>query len=127
MSAIIFQIQSTLIVGLMIFGVMKRRQRSLHVKTMVSVIVWDILLVLQIELNRGALAKAVGVAKNYWLLNFHVSIAVTTVIIYFALIMTGRKILAGNNEIRTNHKKLGFSALILRLITYITSFMIVNH
>ena len=99
MSAIIFQIQSTLIVLLMIFGITKRRVRNLHVKIMSLVIAWDILLILQIELNRGAINKASQVAKNSGLLTFHVFIAVTTVFIYFAMIYSGRKILSGNKSL----------------------------
>jgi hypothetical protein len=100
--------------------------RKLHVKITSLVIIWDVLLILQIELNRGAVAKAMKVAVNPMLLTFHVFIAVTTVLLYFALIYTGRKILSGDNEVRSLHLKLGKSAFSLRMLTYITSFFVVT-
>ena len=51
--------------------------------------IWDILLVLQIELMRGAIDKAMKVQVNSSLLNFHVSIAVLTVFLYFFMGRTG--------------------------------------
>jgi hypothetical protein len=126
MSAILFQIQSSIIVLLMIWGVSKRRVRKLHIKIMSSVIIWDIILILQIELNRGAVAKASKVAKNHWLMNLHVAMAVATVLLYFVLIYSGRKLLKGNNEIRSLHQKTGMSAFSLRILTYVTSFFVVE-
>jgi hypothetical protein len=55
MSSIIFQAQSILIVALLIYGVYHRKNRYRHVKIMKSAIIWDLLLVAQIELNRGAI------------------------------------------------------------------------
>jgi len=126
MSAVIFQIQSTLIVLLMIFGISKRHIQKLHVKIMSAVIIWDIILILQIELTRGAIAKASKVMVNPMLLTFHVFIAVTTVLLYFALIYTGRKMLTGDYSVRPLHQKLGKSAFSLRMLTYATSFFVVN-
>ncbi len=122
MSTIIFQIQSTLIVILLIFGVYKRKNRQIHIKTMYTTIIWDILLVLQIELTRGAINKASKVIENPMLLNIHVSLALTTVLLYFAMLFTGNKLKKGFESIRTQHMFLGWTTLTLRLLTYITSF-----
>jgi hypothetical protein len=126
MSAVLFQIQSSIIVLLMIWGVSKRRVRNLHVKIMSSVIIWDIILILQIELSRGAVAKASKVSKNHWLMNLHVSMAVATVLLYFVLIYSGRKLLKGDEQIRNLHQRTGMSAFSLRLLTYVTSFFVVD-
>ncbi len=124
-TAIIFQIQSFLILSLIYFGVYQRRNRSLHVKIMASAIIWDILLVLQIQLNRSAIQKAVKVVENPMILTVHVCIAVSTVLLYFALIYTGRKLLKGESAIRPKHKLLGISTVVLRTLTFITSFFAV--
>lgn len=87
-------------------------------------IIWDLLLVLQIELSRGAIAKASKAMTNPWLLNFHVTIAVTTVLLYFVLGITGTQLNKGKNNLRPWHKKLGVLALTLRTLTLITSYLV---
>jgi len=124
MSAIIFQIQSTLILLLLWVGVINKKNRGLHVKLMSIGIIWDILLVLQIELTRGAIAKASKVVTNEWLLNFHVTIAVSTVVLYGFMVYFGRKLLKGDNSVRAKHKLLGIITITLRTLTYITSFLV---
>lgn len=121
-TAQIFQIQSALILTLMIVGIINRKNRSRHVKIMATTIIWDILLVLQIELNRGAIIKASKAVTNAMILNIHVTIAVSTVLIYFVMIYTGRKLLKGDASARSLHKKMGWTALTLRILTFVTSF-----
>ena len=48
-SAVVFQIQSFCVYALMVFGITKRKKRKIHVPTMITVLVWDIILILQIE------------------------------------------------------------------------------
>lgn len=93
---------------------------------MATSIIWDILLILQIELNRGAIIKASKAMTNQMMLNIHVSFAVLTVLFYGAMVYTGRKFLKGENEIRPLHKKLGWTTLSLRILTFITSFWAVT-
>ena len=124
-SAVIFQIQSVLIYSLMIFGISKRRQRNVHVPTMITVLTWDILLILQIELNRDAVAKAANALKNPAILNIHISLAVSCVVFYVLLIHSGRKLLKGQNCYRLRHRIFGWTAFVLRTLTLITSFMAV--
>jgi hydrogenase-4 membrane subunit HyfE len=123
-TALLFQIQSALILLLLFVGVYFKRERKRHVRIMTSAIIWDILLILQIELNRGAIAKAVQVTENKWLLNVHVSLAVTCVLFYFVMFYTGRKLLNFDNSIRPRHKLFGMITLTLRILTFITSFFI---
>ena len=87
-SAVAFQIQSILVYALMVFGISKRKQRKIHVPTMIAVLTWDILLILQIELGRGAVEKASKALVNPLILNIHVSFAVSCVIFYILLIFT---------------------------------------
>ncbi len=124
-SAAVFQIQSLCIYALMVFGIMKRKNRKIHVPTMITVLTWDIILILQIELSRGAVEKASQALVNPVLLNVHVSFAVSCVIFYLLLIYTGRKLLKGSNDYRLRHRLFGWMAFTLRTLTLITSFFVV--
>ncbi|MBC7537588.1 MAG: hypothetical protein H7281_02110 [Bacteriovorax sp.] len=124
-SAVVFQIQSFLVYALMVFGISKRKKRRIHVPTMITVLTWDVLLILQIELNRGAVEKAVKALINPIILNIHVSLAVSCVVFYVLLIYTGRKLLKGDNTYRLRHRIFGWTAFTLRTLTLITSFFAV--
>lgn len=125
-SGVIFQIQSSLILLLIFFGISKSKQRKTHVKIMSSAIIWDILLILQIELSRGAVAKASKALSNPIILNIHVSLAVSSVILYGVMVYLGRRVLKGDNEILSLHKKFGLLTVICRTLTYVTSYFVVT-
>lgn len=125
-TAIIFQIQSFLILSLILIGVYFRKHRKTHIKFMLTAIIWDILLILQIELNRNAIAKASKAVSNTMILNIHVSLAVLTVLFYFAMLYTGKKFIGGDSSIRPLHRKLGWTTVALRILTFATSFFAVS-
>ncbi len=106
----------------MIAGIYSRYNRVLHVRIMSLAMIWDIILILQIELSRSAILKASRAVTNAMALNVHVTIAVTTVVFYGFMVYTGRKLLAGDREIRRKHRILGYSTFTLRLLTFATSF-----
>ena len=95
---------------------------------MPTAVIWDILLILQIELNRSAIVKATEAMMELGsklMLNIHVSIAVTTVVLYFVQIYLGRKTLSGKRpELLDRHKLLGYLTITMRILTFITSFFI---
>ena len=126
MSSIIFQVQSILIVSLLFYGVYHRRNKYKHVKIMKTAIIWDLLLVAQIELTRGAIMKASKVITNPALLNIHVSLAVSTVLLYGFVFYTGSKLNNGQENFRPKHKFLGLLTLTIRVLTLITSFLVNN-
>lgn len=123
-----YQSQSIAIVLLMLLGVYFRHQRYIHVKFMSVVIIWDFLLILQIELARGAIEKAGQMMKNAIILNIHVTLACTTVVFYGLMIYTGRKILKGPVSVvlKRYHGILGRMTLVLRMLTFFTSFFVVK-
>ena len=92
---------------------------------MICVLSWDILLILQIELGRAAVEKAVKALANPWILNVHVTLAVSCVVFYILLIFSGRKLLKGDSLYRPRHKFFGWTAFGLRTLTLITSFFAV--
>ena len=123
-STIIFQAQSILIVALMIYGVYHRKTRFKHVKIMKTAILWDLLLVAQIQMNRDAIQKASNAMDNPMILNIHVSLAISTVLLYIVVGITGQKLKNGNEGIRNVHKGVGILTLTTRIATLITSNLI---
>lgn len=125
-SAILFQTQSVLILVIMTWGIYLRRQRATHIKMMSTAIIWDILLIAQIELSRGAINKAAESmttnALSQSILNVHVALAISSVVLYVFMIITGRKLLKGSLTIRPKHKFLGWTTFVVRILTFITSF-----
>jgi cyanate permease len=126
-SSVIFQIQSAIILLLMYVGVYNRKNRNLHVKMMLGAIIWDVLLILQIELTRSAIAKASKVFTNPLLLKVHLFFAITSVVLYVVMGLTGKKLLNGDNSVRSRHKVLGWTTLFFRTMTFITSFWAVSN
>ncbi len=125
-SAVIFQMQSVSILLLMYVGVIFKRNRKLHVKLMSIAMIWDILLILQIELTRSAIIKASESAINNksLILNIHVAMAITCVILYGMMVHSGRRLLRGDTFVRPRHRKMGYATLVLRTLVFITSFFV---
>jgi uncharacterized membrane protein YozB (DUF420 family) len=122
MEAWLMQSQSLGILIVMAVGYYYRRQRQKHVKIMSFAMIWDVCLILQIELSRSAILKATRAVSNPWILNLHVSIAVSTVLLYVVMIYTGRKMLSGQEQFRGRHRLLGYGTLLMRILTFVTSF-----
>ncbi len=123
-TSVFFQLQSILIIALIFFGISKRKQKFTHMKIMKSAILWDLLLVAQIEFSRGAIAKASKMITNPALLNIHVFLAVSTIVFYFFTYYFGNKLAGGNESIRMKHKIFAGLSLIFRLSTFVTSNLI---
>lgn len=125
-TAVIFQSQSFIIYSLMIFGILKRKNRKIHVPVMSTVLILDIILILQIELGRNAVEKAAKAIVNPLILNIHVTFALLSVIFYVLLVITGRKLLKGEHSIKSRHRLFGWTAFALRTLTLLTSFFAVS-
>ena len=124
MEAYLMQIQSFCILMIMIAGIYWRRNRTRHIRIMATAMIWDVILILQIELSRSAILKASKALTNAMALNIHVSIAVTTVVLYGIMIYTGRKLLRGE-PVRKQHRILGYTTFFMRIMTFATSFLAV--
>ncbi|MFG1499383.1 hypothetical protein ABMA70_04175 [Halobacteriovorax sp. XZX-3] len=121
-SATFFQIQSFLILSLMIYGVTQSKKRQKHVKIMSGAMIWDVILILQIELSRSAIDKAMEVFQSQTALKIHLFFAVSSVLLYIAMVISGRMILKGNSSFIKKHRYLGITTLAFRILTFITSF-----
>jgi len=117
---------STFVLLLIAAGVYYRKQPRIHLNLMGAAFIIDMLLVLYIEIARHAIEKTVDPAHHTGpLLWFHIFVSVAVLVAYVGQIQLGRKILAGFIASRNLHIKLGLTFCTLRLLNYITSFMII--
>lgn len=114
---------STLVLLLIAAGVYFRGNTRVHLRFMLAAFVADVSLVIYIEASRHAVEKVAHHAG--WLLWTHVAISVAVLIAYVAQIQLGRRILQGFVASRSLHIRLGLTFCTLRLLNYITSFIIV--
>lgn len=121
-SALLFQVQSFCILALMVYGATQARQRLRHIKLMSAAIAWDLLLILQIELTRNAVAKAMKVVENPTMLKVHLFFALGSVLLYIVMAVTGTKVYKGRSDLIRLHKRFGITTLIFRALTLATSF-----
>jgi hypothetical protein len=121
---VLFHVQSAVVLLLIYAAVFNRRKRALHIRLAKTAIIWDIILVLQIEIARGAVEKAVHVGTNKWLLNYHVAVAISVVVLYIVTWILGRRLSRGDESVRPVHRIIGWLIVAMRTSTLITSYMI---
>ncbi len=114
---------STVVLLLIMAGVYYRRKPKVHLRYMLAAFLLDVSLVLYIETTRHAVEKVVH--HTGLLLWFHVVVSVAVLTAYIAQIELGRRIMNGFIASRQTHIRLGLTFCTLRLVNYITSFMIV--
>ena len=123
-SSIIFQTQSAIILLLIYYGVFIRKNRQLHPKVMTTAIIWDFLLVLQIELTRSAIKTTLNVNSHSGILNIHLFFSISTAILFLFLLYSGRKLVKGDKKLRAWHIRVGLTTVVFRTATLITSLML---
>ena len=121
-TAIIFEIQTFLILLLLFVCFYFRKDKFKHIKIMKTAIAWDLLLVAQIELTRGAIKITATQVPEYKYLAIHLFFAISSVLMYFVILYTGTKLKNGNEKFRKFHKILGITCLSFRTMAAITSF-----
>ena len=121
--SILFHLQSFCILCVLGVGILLRRRRRWHVSLMLGAMVWDIVLILQIELFRDAIFKASRFMENSPLLNVHITLAVITLFFYGASLYTGKRLLAHDFSARKLHRRVGVGAFSLRILTFVTGLL----
>lgn len=117
---------STIVLLLIAAGVYYRKRTHLHLGLMTSAFVLDVVMVLWIELTRHAVEKTVNPEHHTGaLLWFHIAVSVGVLVAYVWQIELGRRLLRGLAATRGLHIKLGATFCTLRLLNYVTSFLIV--
>ncbi|MBI2520120.1 MAG: hypothetical protein HYV97_06875 [Bdellovibrio sp.] len=127
-----FQIQNALVLAILLWGLKERYHRKRHVVIMTSALLWDLLLVIQIQFARHAIQKAMAAPTNPLVLNVHVTFALTTGLLYLPIFFMGTKLKkrpltltpATHARLRFWHKNIGITAFALRCLTFVSSFFI---
>lgn len=120
--SVALQAQSFLALALMYAGVRLRRRRRVHVPVMAVTIVFDLLIILQIEVARSAVDTAARAASNSAMLNVHVALSVLYVLLLGPVVFYGRRLLRGDGAARAVHRPLAAAAVALRTLVFATSF-----
>jgi hypothetical protein len=118
---------STLVLIIIVVGLKYRRLPKVHVPCMSLAFVLDIALLLYVEWSAHAIdtfTKEFTQPTHGGLLFFHVAVSLLMVILYIALIISGKQILKGDYARRIPHRNMAGIFLICRLANYITSFMV---
>lgn len=113
---------STLVLGLLLAGVLARHRQRLHLGLMLSAFVVDLGLVFYIELTRHAVEKVATTPRP--LIWFHATVSLLVLAAYFAQIALGWRMLHGITASRQTHMITGVAFCSLRLLNYLTSFML---
>jgi uncharacterized membrane protein YozB (DUF420 family) len=101
---------------------LRRRRPEWHLKLMMAAFAIDLGLVVYIEATRRAVEKVAF--EGHALLWFHAAVSVGVVVCYAAMIGLGRRLLVGEATVRHLHRNLGVLFCVLRLLNYVTSFLV---
>ncbi len=113
---------SSVVLLLLLYGILKRRDRKRHISVMLTAFAIDLGLVLYIELNRGAVEQVVEGVSG--LLLFHILVSLTVLLLYVALTVFGIRLMQGKPGALWWHRRLAYVFIVGRLTNYITSFWI---
>jgi uncharacterized membrane protein YozB (DUF420 family) len=125
-----FHLASICIYVLILYGYINRRKLELHVKVMRLAFFLELLLVLIIEISRGAIEQAIGIHEKRsgfpdGILGFHIIVSIIALLLFIATFFIGSKLYKGNKALKQLHIKFGYSFLLFRTLNLITSFMII--
>jgi hypothetical protein len=82
LSSILLQVQSILIFILLIYTSLQFKSPNDYLSLINYVIIWDLLLVIQIEVKKYFINKEIKTLNKPFILKFHLALAVITVILY---------------------------------------------
>jgi len=113
---------STLVLLILIAGLLLRRHRRVHIPVMITAFSLDLASVLAIEINRGAIKKAVSSPPP--LLLFHVLVSVAALAFYVVMFVVGERVRKGAVHLRPWHRRAAWVFAACRTANYITSWAI---
>jgi hypothetical protein len=117
-----YHIASTLVLLILIAGILLRHRRRIHVPVMITAFSLDLLTVLAIEWNRGAIKQATSSPSP--LLLFHVIVSVMALVFYAVMFVLGERVRKGAEQLRPWHGRTAWVFGACRLTNYVTSWMI---
>lgn len=120
-----FDVANVVIFAAILLGVALRRRRATHVAIMRSCFAADVLMVLLIELQRGAVKQTMEQVQSMskGLLSFHIAVSVLALVFWVVQLRSGSRILKGA-PIGPAHRRGAALFLIFRLTNVVTAFMV---
>ena len=108
---------------LLVAGYLRRRDRRLHVRLMVSGIVLDILLVLYLQVTRSAIQSALAFSLKI-LQQVHIGFSTVALLLYFPVLYLGVRLVRGEKTpgLRERHMRVALAALAFRTLGFIFMF-----
>ncbi|MBI3270310.1 MAG: hypothetical protein HYZ53_14970 [Planctomycetes bacterium] len=110
---------SSAVLCLLGLGLAFRRRPRVHVPLMLAAFAGDLTTLVLVELTRNAVERVLKGVGAFSL--FHVALSVAMLVLYVAIIATGRALLLGRGN-RTLHRRLALGFLAVRVTQYATSF-----
>lgn len=122
---LVFDVANVVIFAAILYGVALRRRRELHAKVMRGCFVADLLMVLVIEIQRGAVMQTVEQAQTLskGLLSFHIFVSVSAMVLWVFQLVVGAKLLKGA-PLLPRHRALAVGFLLCRLTNVATAFFV---
>lgn len=118
-----FHLASTGVLLLIARGLyLRHRNRVAHARAMLAAFCIDVLLVVYIEVARGAVETVAGSTDPIVL--FHAAVSIVVLGLYVALVLLGRKVLHGEARLTTAHRNCGMAFVVLRTANYVTAFLV---
>ena len=118
---------STLVLVVLAYGLWQRHNPMRHIPAMLTAFATDLTLVVYIETSRHAVEQVASDAFHpgaHALLLFHATISLITVLLYAVMTFTGFKVVTEQREYLVLHRRLAKVFIVLRLVNYVTSFMV---
>jgi len=106
---------------IMVFAFKYSHIRKFHITTMVSCVLFDLLMPVYLILYRDWYGRLIegGEIMNF-LIWMHLGLVITLFVLYFLQIQLGRKLLQGEEEHRQEHKVQGKGILLTRFMVILT-------
>jgi len=122
---------NTLVLFVLAYGLKMRRRPEIHMKVMITCFVVDVINVGLVEIGArvgdgdGAVAQGIDSFSSnlFSVLNFHILVSVLCLVCYGIAVYTGRR-LHRTGDGRSGHRKNAVVFLVVRLASWITSFMV---
>jgi hypothetical protein len=112
---------------LMLAAYFYSRYRWFHVPVMAGMVVVDLIFPFYLYLTHDWYKRLIVHQEIFsFLIWMHVGLVLTLYILYFLQIQTARKIFAGNDEIRGEHRSQAYAILLVRAVVIATALMLVD-
>ena len=101
----------------LLLGVLRRRERRIHVPLMLTGIGADMLLVIYLQITRGAIQKALSFSLNP-VRQLHIAASTTALLLYFPVLYLGQKLLRdrAGPVTRKYHVRIALTAFVFRTL-----------